>query len=104
MTTVYVATFFLIGSENIHTVGVFRNPNRAFHSLHNFVAFRYPEFVSNMTHFPVNELAHFAEELDEDEGWDHTFQRFLDRFIIPFMDSRFRTVWSINITPAVILY
>lgn len=100
MSTVYVATFiqFENGTAVIHTVGVFRSINRAFHSLHNFVAFRYPHFFSNMANFPINELLHFGEDFHENEDPSPLARQFLDRFIIPFADDRFRTEWNLSIT------
>lgn len=98
MTTVYITTFSQVGNgNNIHTVGVFRNLNRAFHALHNFSVFRYPQFFTNMTNFPVNDLVHFAEDFDEDDDLEQLLDLFVDRFIIPFTDGRFRTTWNINI-------
>jgi len=104
MTTVYVATFFQFGREDleVHTVGVFRSINRAFHALHNFVLFRHPHFFSNMSNFPLNELLHFGEDFNENENQDPLVTQFLNRFIIPFVDSRFRNEWNVSITKSTI--
>jgi hypothetical protein len=102
MPTVYVATFVQIGNGSIHTIGVFRNPNQAFHALHNFAVFRYPQFFTNMTNFPVTDLVHFGEDFNENENFDHLFEQFVERFIVPFTDNRFRSIWNLNISASLL--